>query len=522
MPATNWENIRTLSISGGTTAYSDGYGQHLVGKFGTNTVKHYLLDNNGNVMFSAPFPGLSGGDSSSVTSYGGRVSVVVDVGDVLKLYQSANGGESWGFTSEAPVGVTINRLDAYADQWGVHIVWDNTLSDKVYYVRYRSESNDWFGFKHVTDLGGNGLTPKVVTSVNKAHVGFKGYSSSGGRSRDLYLPTEQWDNFYRDVPRPMNAGPAVTQSISLAGDVLHMVFLTDIVYPGTGAVFSSKRDINGSWLAPVYVGTGRTYWESGNYRRKVATTAATTYTTYLDPNNGILVHAYNQQCGWSGFFQAEGFTGTNEQRYPMVSVSKTGIYVFWNGTYPTSHQHMRRRWVAMQGNISENSFWTGDNWVSGDLSIQAGVQVRLKPGSVTYISDNAHLIVQSGATMVMEPGSQLKFGIGASLVCYGQLFAVGTATTQVTFTSTSPSGTWSGIVLSGSGANGSVLQYATVERVLTYGGAAVSILGAYAVHVEHCMLSNNDASNGTNGIYLGAGSFAYISNNAISGHGGSG
>jgi hypothetical protein len=143
----------------------------------------------------------------------------------------------------------------------------------------------------------------------------------------------------------------------------------------------------------------------------------------------------------------------------------------------------------VSGSISGNVTWCSgdgsDNW-------------ELPPAQIHVVGNTT---VSSGATLSIPLGGIVKFSSGVSLTLNGTLDAV-----DATFTSASPSSTWSGILFSGSGANNSSLENCTVEHVLTYGGSAVTVDGATGVQIHHCTISNN-GNYGTSGIsFIDAGS----------------
>jgi hypothetical protein len=220
---------------------------------------------------------------------------------------------------------------------------------------------------------------------------------------------------------------------------------------------------------------------------------------------------------------------------------------------------MARMPYALTGSIAENMFWTGNNWLSGNSSIEGNYTVTMKSGSVTTFLSGTQLTVRSGATLVVEPnaqlvmnsgsgiivengatvrvlsnatltipsggtlqanaGAQFKFNPGSGVVSYGQLNAYGADGLPVSFVSVYGSGgTWSGIVLNGSGANGSTLQYARVENVLTYGGAAVIVVGAAGVSVLHCTISGN-VNYSTSGLAFASAGSPEVAYNSINGNG---
>lgn len=91
------------------------------------------------------------------------------------------------------------------------------------------------------------------------------------------------------------------------------------------------------------------------------------------------------------------------------------------------------------GTIAVNTIWDGAITVSGNTTVAAGV------------------------TLTVMPGTVITFASGALLAVNGTLNANGTPSAPITFTSTSSSTTWSGILFN-SGSSGSV-SYCTISRV---------------------------------------------------------
>ncbi len=108
-----------------------------------------------------------------------------------------------------------------------------------------------------------------------------------------------------------------------------------------------------------------------------------------------------------------------------------------------------------------------------------------------------NLTVANNKTLTIEPGTHLSFKSNASLIVNGKLIAYGTQSSTITFTSFDQY--WRGITLSGSGAANSLLEYVTIEKVQTYGGSALSIVGANGVSIRYSNIIDN-VNYGTNGI----------------------
>lgn len=127
---------------------------------------------------------------------------------------------------------------------------------------------------------------------------------------------------------------------------------------------------------------------------------------------------------------------------------------------------MRRFVYPLSGQITENMFWTGDNWVSDDVTIQSGKTVTARAGSVTTVLANKKIIVAEGATLIVKDNAQFKFEDGASIDVQGSLIVQGTVLHPAILTSTTPSGSWSGIDI-GASATDCSIDYAHFSNAST-------------------------------------------------------
>jgi len=128
----------------------------------------------------------------------------------------------------------------------------------------------------------------------------------------------------------------------------------------------------------------------------------------------------------------------------------------------------------------------------------------------------------NGATLNVLPGATLRFPNNASLVGYGKIQATGTGsgqTQKIIFTASGSS--WSGITISGSGANNSTMDWCFVDKVQTYGGTAVTVNGASGFVLKHSTISNN-VNYGTDGVGVFSAGSPEIAYNTINSNGGSG
>jgi hypothetical protein len=81
----------------------------------------------------------------------------------------------------------------------------------------------------------------------------------------------------------------------------------------------------------------------------------------------------------------------------------------------------------------------------------------------THVFDRT-IIVPRGTTLVIEPGSELRFGAGSSMISYGAVRASGTREEPIRFTANRALLKWGSIGVVGNGAGGSVFEHTYFEH----------------------------------------------------------
>lgn len=100
------------------------------------------------------------------------------------------------------------------------------------------------------------------------------------------------------------------------------------------------------------------------------------------------------------------------------------------------------------------------------------------------------IVVNSNATLKIQPGVIVKFNENFSLTIYGRLSSIGTTTNRIIFTSNKPepsAGDWSTIKFLGRGNSSFVLQYCVVEYALN----GITIQSERSAVIENSEISNN-------------------------------
>ena len=107
-------------------------------------------------------------------------------------------------------------------------------------------------------------------------------------------------------------------------------------------------------------------------------------------------------------------------------------------------------------------------------------------------------VLNSGVTLTVYPGTNLKFVSGASITCNGIITSEGTSSNRIVFVPLNTTETWGGLTFSGSGH--SVLSYCDINKVNGYALSFVNCTGY--PYVQFCNIANNttgirfDNSNG--------------------------
>ncbi|MDI6766091.1 MAG: T9SS type A sorting domain-containing protein [Bacteroidota bacterium] len=425
----NWESLLNLGNLSITSVASDGYGQHLVGPLTGGPVKHYLYGNDGVLIYNTL--SITGGEYPVVTSYSGKVRVTMKIGNDVKIYQSTDGGSTWPtiltFTPN-PV-VPIYNIDAYSDVNGTHIVWENNSNcyhpeQEIYYVRYDDAAGAFRAFKNVTDLSSpsTGMEPKVTATENQAHVVFRTSATNGLTSRDLNIPTATWDAFYVFLSGSLpNYGWRSTATI---GDIVYTVGFVDVFVPYL--IFTRRHIDATSWQEAEVIGNSGLLCPDNGPINGLTSRNGALYLSYYSYNNGgVIYSSYTPTGGWGAFEVVEAYTGEQVVSSVKTSASQMGIYVFFAGTSPSNHQHMRRKPFTITAAFNERTFLTGNNWLSGaSLGIPSNITVDARSGSYTNIMANS--VFNSQGTFNINSGSTLNHGSGAILTLNGGFNISGT------------------------------------------------------------------------------------------------
>lgn len=125
----------TAAQAGQGDMVSDGSGHHYVAPNSSGSITHYLFDNVGTLLSSTTF-GTTSSLRPSITARNGYLHVALHNANSnrVELYESADGGLVWtsGSVPFQDVQGTMDALDAYEDQRGVHITYSSNTG--IYYT----------------------------------------------------------------------------------------------------------------------------------------------------------------------------------------------------------------------------------------------------------------------------------------------------------------------------------------------------------------------------------------------------
>ena len=148
--------------------------------------------------------------------------------------------------------------------------------------------------------------------------------------------------------------------------------------------------------------------------------------------------------------------------------------------------------------VGADSYYPGPPYYLDGESDTQPIKVIAAPSTVNYdtlwtgaVYVNSNVTISSGATVYISAATKVIFNVGNnySLTVNGKLEVEGASFAPVIFTSNSSSpspGDWGSIVLNGSGANASTIDYADIDY-----GTEVKVNQANNVTIENCNIYDN-------------------------------
>ena len=155
----------------------------------------------------------------------------------------------------------------------------------------------------------------------------------------------------------------------------------------------------------------------------------------------------------------------------------------------------KSHWPVILTGLLTLSLLTGMNFTASpggtclaDEFITGSVSGEWDPSNGSYLLYDS-VYVEMGNTLVINPGTQVKFAGGIAFYIYGTLTAEGTETDSINFTSSMPFpviGDWDQIYFAGPPANNSTLHYCTIQ----YATKGIRLENSSPA-VAHCSIRNN-------------------------------
>jgi hypothetical protein len=166
--------------------------------------------------------------------------------------------------------------------------------------------------------------------------------------------------------------------------------------------------------------------------------------------------------------------------------------------------------VKYGGKIRYNETISGTNTLSGEMTVESGATLTIN-GTYTI---NQNITINSGGNLVINPGAILRFASAKSLIVNGTIYAIGSSSQRITFTSQSGTipNSWGYIKLNGSGSSGSQLRYANVQYC-----TRVLVTNVSNVTIQDCNITNTE--DGINLIGSTGNIFANNISTSSTGHG---
>jgi hypothetical protein len=539
---------------------SDGSGHHYVVPTTGGQICHYRFDNDGTLLESNTF--ASNAARPSITSRNGLIHVALhNTGSSrIELWESSNAGANWTNAGFQPVLGSLDDIDSFEDFRGVHISYASSTG--IYYHLYRPTgwatyaSEVYFGSATNAQLA---VTTSTLAQGDSAHVlsvygmrSFKFPSSGNG----AWLPSSgPYTSASRNSICIVQSTP---DNVNVAQYMF--VFSDPSIYP-PGFTRRYRK------YGPTFPWGGNLNSETGAATGIPSVVISPAYEipiqwpnfVFSDVANGVnRVVLYRVKPFASDAPSTFGPVTVNQidqQTYiqgmdAVAGANQGSVVVMWR-SLADDKLYFRRKPYPVMGTINENYSLTDTNWVLGTVTVAAGKELRLKNGSVTFVwgqsnaiavgrlvilptaslilegnaklileqptnpavqggqielPNNYSLVIPSTAQLVAKAGSKITFGSGASLVSYGKVTMTGSVNRKVELVGTPPLPSWSGMSLSGSGSNGSRLEYVNISGVTSTGGSALLINNSTNDTVRYCNISNNSGifTNGVNLVSAGS------------------
>jgi hypothetical protein len=530
---------------------SDGSGHHYVAPNSSGSITHYLFDNVGTLLSSTNF-GTTSSVKPAITARNGLIHVTLHntSSNTIEFWQSSNAGAAWSNPDFRTVQGTLDGLDAFEDDRGVHITYSSSTG--IYYHMRDLFNNTWAQYASTVYSGtlGSNISPAITTSSSVAGDSAHVLSWRGLRSFKFPTTTDQgsWVASTAPYSNSVRNSFAIVHSAAGETDFGPCMFVFCEQYAGYNNFNRRYRryGTTDTWGGPL---TPQAGIPNGN----PSVVISTGYPEDIDWPNFVFsdidnyphyrVTLYRTKASDSEplafgrvFVNALEPSGFVEGSQSVAGANQGSVVVMWRCRVGSEQDklYFRRKPYPIVGDMNENYVLTDTNWVLGTTTLAASKELRLKSGSITYlagefsyggqtrgpgklmIGDGASLVVESGAKLILQAptgtftqggtiqcgsgvtvtaqgvleanaGAKLFFGSNSSLVVTGAFTANGTSTKPVILTRSGTSGTWGGIVVDNCNASTpATLTYAS----LSHCGTGISTRLSAKFGMDHCTLDD--------------------------------
>jgi len=448
-------------------------------------VTHYLLDNDGQPItspnnFTKTFE-TSGAKAASIAKAGDKLAVVYEKNGDLKIWINNDGGLANSWEVKTPYdnsGSGLQRISSKGYEDNIHITWDtgSTASTKeIHYARFDLDDNAWYDYKNVSDVSGeadHGQWPDVeVTDYNgtvRVHVTWQNpkWTSFGTQPKSSTNDTQKIIGaFNRDREFPGSWKPNAEEVWEKENDfILEAGFTSPFIcsFSNQSKIFSVFTYADKTARDPWHYYANNRYRNVALYGDEWSVLHGDSQTMFNDffKSHYAFCDSYNNPeiLYWALKYPTDGkihlrvyqnnvfndIKTIDSGEFPKMSANTLcSRYVTWKKN--------NQIWVyrkyrgSISGAITENTMWSGDITVSGDVIVNSGVTLTVLPGTTVTFSDGDD---QSGG----EHSSK------SEIIVNGTLKADDAA-----FTAASK-GDWYGVVFKSSASSSSYLDGCVVEK----------------------------------------------------------
>lgn len=353
-------------------------------------------------------------------------------------------------------------------------------ADGVCANAYEREILGWITPTNITGE----ISDAALSDFTTTGVAYKYHPSNGDANECYYFENHQKLSIYDDATRNST-------------DKGIFVLQQQDGYNSTNNIKCRTSNGDWNWENPFY--TTACYSQSlpafrmlsanryGLNTRDYLQTSLGTYSgifALADNNNNVICNGYEY---------GEGSSGTFNTTYNRV-------FAPW--TNPSSHTWGNQETNFEMQVTSQNGSTIHAHFYLGSMAFTQNT--TLSSGSWYF---NGNVTVNAGVTLTIEPGAQIYFNSGSSLIINGTLSAIGTSSNSITFNRNGPSGTWGGIQFNSSSSGN--LQYCTIQ----YASYGIYCYNS-SPSIAYCRLENNQNA-GVNLYYYSSSSLYYntIQNN---------